>query len=155
MLRVANSVQYLACSRAQRLPYRCWSANRDAHNQILGPADEQGRQKIHNNLATKSAPMAYPPLVVGMTKASELLGRAANCRDLAKRAARLASVSGDADSARLLRVCRELQEQAVRLEKEAAALSPPVTLSVGLEGPLITPDPPTEDQVDPEEKPKH
>ena len=97
--------------------------------------------------------MAYPPLVVGMTKASELLGRAANCRDLAKRAARLASVSGDADSARLLR--RELQEQAARLEKEAAALSPPVTLSVGLEGPLITPDPPTEDQVDPEEKPKH
>ena len=90
------------------------------------------------------------------TNPSELLKRAAWDRDLAKRAAGFAEwLLWDADRARLLGHAKRLEEEAAGLEKQAAALAPPVTLSVGLEDPLITPDPPTEDQVDPEEKPKH
>jgi len=90
-----------------------------------------------------------------MAKASELLQQAADYRDLARRAARLATTVGDADRVRLLRYGRELEEQAAELEKQAAASASPVTLSVGLETPPTTPDQPANDPVDPEQKAKH
>jgi hypothetical protein len=68
-----------------------------------------------------------------MAKPSELLEEAAKCRDLAKRAARFAaSLLCDADRARLLGRAKRLEEQAAELERQAAALMPPLTLSVGL-----------------------
>jgi hypothetical protein len=91
-----------------------------------------------------------------MAKPSELLEEAAKYRDLAKRAARFAaSLLCDADRARLLGRAKRLAEQAAELEKQAAALATPVTLSVGLEDPPAIPDARTEGQVDPEEKSKH
>jgi hypothetical protein len=84
------------------------------------------------------------------------LEQAAKYRDLAKRAARLAtSALGEADRIRLLRHGRELEQQAAALEKQAAAVASPVTLSVGLEEPPTTPDPPIEDPADLAEKPQH
>jgi hypothetical protein len=61
-----------------------------------------------------------------MANGPKLAEQAVRCRDLAKRAARLASsVSADADRARLLRHGRELEEQAAELEKQAAISAPP------------------------------
>jgi hypothetical protein len=91
-----------------------------------------------------------------MAKPSELLEEAAKCRDLAKRAARFAaSLLCDADRARLLGRAKRLEEQAAELERQAAALMPPLTLSVGLETSPATLELPTNDRVDHEEKPKY
>jgi hypothetical protein len=91
-----------------------------------------------------------------IAKPSELLEEAAKYRDLAKRAARFAaSLLCDADRARLLGRAKRLEEQAAELEKQAAALTTPVTLSVGLEPPPANSTLPTNDAVDPEEQPKH
>jgi uncharacterized membrane protein len=91
-----------------------------------------------------------------MAKTAELLERAAKCRDLAGCAARLASTAyDDAERARLLRYCRDFEEQAAELEIEAAAFARLLTLAVGLEDPPSTPDPPTEGPADSEGKPKH
>lgn len=67
------------------------------------------------------------------TDPSELLKRAAWDRDLAKRAAGFAEwILWDADRARLLGHAKRLEEEAAELEKQAAALAPAVTLTVGL-----------------------
>ena len=59
---------------------------------------------------------------VGM-KASELLARADYCRDLAKRARRMAAdlASSPADKSRLSRFIDELEADAARFEREAKA----------------------------------
>jgi hypothetical protein len=91
-----------------------------------------------------------------MAKPSELLGEAAKYRDLAKRAARFAaSLLCDADRARLLGRAKRLEEQAAELEKQAAALATPVTLTVGREDAPATTEPSTSGAADPEGKPKH
>jgi hypothetical protein len=57
-----------------------------------------------------------------MSKVTDLLGQAADCRDLAKRAKRLAGKSRDGtDRSRLTRYVDELGAQALRLEQDAAA----------------------------------
>ena len=62
-----------------------------------------------------------------MATASELLERAAACRDVAKRAKRLAaSLLGGPERDRLIAYSVELEEQASGLEKEAEAVAPPV-----------------------------
>jgi hypothetical protein len=89
-------------------------------------------------------------------KVSVFLKQAAKYRDLAKRAARLAtSALGEADRVRLLRHGRELEQQAAALEKQAAAVASPVTLSVGLEEPPAISDRAIDDPADFAEKPEH
>jgi len=56
-----------------------------------------------------------------MTKASELLEKAAGVRDMAQRALRLAAGLRDADKARLTQYSEELRERANELERQAAA----------------------------------
>ena len=59
-----------------------------------------------------------------MSKASQLIGQAASCRDLARRAKRLAGTFVDGiERERLLGYAEELEQQAADLEKQAAAPS--------------------------------
>ena len=56
-----------------------------------------------------------------MSKAAQLIGQAASCRDLARRARRLAGTFIDGpDSERLLTYADELELQAANVEKQAA-----------------------------------
>jgi hypothetical protein len=59
-----------------------------------------------------------------LSKASELLKRAALNRDLARRAKKLADISPDgAERARLTRYVAELEAQGLKLERDAAEAS--------------------------------
>ena len=60
-----------------------------------------------------------------MTEASKLLEKAAELRDLARRALRLAAGRRDDDRARLTKYSEELRTQAAELERQAAAVTPP------------------------------